>query len=63
MPAATASTASESYELWETAYSPDVVDDFINQAIMSATGWVYDPITNPDITSYPHTAYMGMGSR
>ena len=46
MPAATASTASESYELWETAYSPDVVDDFINQAIMSATGWVYDPIEN-----------------
>jgi hypothetical protein len=44
MPAATASTASESYELWDMAYSPDVVDDFINQAIMSATGWVYDPI-------------------
>jgi hypothetical protein len=46
MPAATASTASESYELWHSAYSPDVVDDFINQAIMSATGWVYDPIEN-----------------
>ena len=63
MPAATASTASESYELWETAYSPDVVDDFINQAIMSATGWVYDPITNPDITSYPHTALHGDGKQ
>ena len=44
MPAATASTASESYELWDMAYSPDVVDDFINQAILAATGWVYDPI-------------------
>ena len=44
MPAATASTASESYELWDDTYSPDVVDDFINQAILAATGWVYDPI-------------------
>jgi len=46
MPAATASTASESYELWDDTYSPDVVDDFINQAILAATGWVYDPIEN-----------------
>jgi len=46
MPAATASTASESYELWDGLYSPDAIDDFINQAIMSATGWVYDPIEN-----------------
>ena len=46
MPAATASTASESYELWDSAYNPDDVDDYINQSIMSATGWVYDPIEN-----------------
>jgi hypothetical protein len=44
MPAATAATASESYELWDGTYSPDSVDDFINQAIITATGWVYDPI-------------------
>ena len=44
MPAATSATASESYELWEGAYSPDTIDDFINQAILAATGWVYDPI-------------------
>jgi hypothetical protein len=43
-PAATSATASESYELWEDAYSPDVIDDFINQSILAATGWVYDPI-------------------
>jgi hypothetical protein len=49
MPAATASTASESYELWEGAYSPDDVDDFINQSIMAATGWVYDPIENIEL--------------
>ena len=46
MPAATASTASESYELWQWDYNPDNVDDFINQSILSATGWVYDPIEN-----------------
>jgi len=44
MPAATSATASESYELWEGSYSPDTIDDFINQAILAATGWVYDPI-------------------
>ena len=43
MPAVGTSTASETYELWD-GYSPDDVDDYINQAIMSATGWVYDPI-------------------
>ena len=46
MPAATSATASESYELWEGAFSPDVVDNIINQSILSATGWVYDPIEN-----------------
>ena len=48
MPAATASTASESYELWD-GYNPDNIDDFINQSIMSATGWVYDPIENIEL--------------
>jgi hypothetical protein len=43
MPAATGATASESYELWE-GYNPDAVDDFINQSIIAATGWIYDPI-------------------
>ena len=46
MPAATSSTAAESYELWQGDYNPDNVDDFINQSILSATGWVYDPIEN-----------------
>jgi len=49
MPAATASTASESYELWDGAYNPDDIDDFINQSIMAATGWVYDPIENIEL--------------
>ena len=49
MPAATASTASESYELWEGAYSPDDIDDFIKQSVIEATGWVYDPIENIEL--------------
>ena len=54
MPAATASTASESYELWDDAYNPDVIDDFINQSIMSATGWIFDPIENIELHGDGH---------
>ena len=54
MPAATASTASESYELWDSAYSPDYIDDFINQSILAATGWVYDPIENIELHGDGH---------
>ena len=46
MPAVGTSTASETYELWDGAYNPVSIDDFINQSIISATGWVYDPIEN-----------------
>jgi hypothetical protein len=49
MPAVGTRTASESYELWDGAYSPDVVDDLINQSIMAATGWIYDPIENIEL--------------
>ena len=49
MPAVGTRTASEAYELWESAYSPDSIDDFIYQSIMSATGWVYDPIENIEL--------------
>ena len=45
-PAVTTTTASESYELWDWSYNPTVIDDFINQAIISATGNAYDPIEN-----------------
>ena len=62
MPAATASTASESYELWDSAYSPDAIDDFINQSIMSATGWVYDPIENIELHGDGHQARFDIPS-
>jgi hypothetical protein len=62
MPAATASTASESYELWDSAYNPDLVDDFINQSIISATGWVYDPIENIELHGDGHQARFDIPS-
>ena len=40
------SSSGDGYELWKGDYNPDDIDDFINQAIMAATGWVYDPIEN-----------------
>jgi hypothetical protein len=54
MPAVGTRTASESYELWDGAYSPDVVDDLINQSIMAATGWIYDPIENIELHGDGH---------
>jgi len=49
MPAVGTRTAAESYELWDDAYSPDFINEFINQAIQGATGWVYDPIENIEL--------------
>ena len=49
MPAVGTRTASESYELWDSAFNPDDIDDFINQSVMFATGWVYDPIENIEL--------------
>ena len=54
MPAVGTATASESYELWDDAYSPDVIDDFINQSILSATGWIFDPIENIELHGDGH---------
>ena len=34
-----ATAAGDTYELWDTPYNPDVIDEFINQAIMAAMGW------------------------
>ena len=48
-PASTAATASETYELWNWAYNPSIIDDFINQSLISATGNAYDPIENIEL--------------
>ena len=37
------------YELWENGFDPDVVDEFIDQAILELAGRAYDPIENLDV--------------
>ena len=37
------------YELWESGFDPDVIDEYINQAIWEITGRVYDPVENLDV--------------
>ena len=45
MPALSASsTSGDTYELWQGAYNPASIDNFINQSLISATGNAYDPI-------------------
>ena len=43
---ANASVANDTYELWDDIYPPLRVEDFINQAILDATGHAYDPVEN-----------------
>jgi len=62
MPAVGTATASESYELWDGEYNPDVIDDFINQSILSATGLVYDPIENISLHGDGHQARFDIPS-
>ena len=50
MPALSASsTSGDTYELWQGAYSPASIDNFINQSLISATGKAYDPIENIEL--------------
>jgi len=62
MPTVGTATASESYELWDGEYNPDVIDDFINQSILSATGLVYDPIENISLHGDGHQARFDIPS-
>ncbi len=36
--------AGDTYEIWDEPYHPDMIHDFINQAIIDVTGQAYDPI-------------------
>jgi len=40
---------SVTYELWESGFDPDVIDEYINQSIWEITGRIYDPVENLDI--------------
>ena len=35
--------SGDSYEIWDDEYSPTMIHDFINQAIIDSTGQAYDP--------------------
>ena len=36
--------SGDTYEIWDDAYEPEVIEEFINQAIIDATGQAYDPV-------------------
>ena len=41
--------AGNTYELWDMDYSPSMIHDMINQAVINATGHVYDPVEKLDL--------------
>ena len=46
-----ATADGDSYELWDMDYNPDMIHDMINQAVINATGHVYDPVEKLDLHS------------
>ena len=40
----TSTASSDTYELWDMDYSPSMIHDMINQAVINATGHEYDPV-------------------
>ena len=62
-PALAASTAADdTYEIWDDAYSPSIINEFINQAIIDATGHAYDPVEKLDLHGDGHTARFDIPS-
>ena len=58
-PALAASTAAnDTYEVWDDAYSPSVINEFINQAIIDAPGHAYDPVEKLDLHGDGFTARL-----
>ena len=43
-PLAEATVVNDSYELWPSEYPPEVIHDYINQAISEAAGHIYKPV-------------------
>ena len=62
-PALAASTAAnDTYEVWDDAYSPTVINEFINQSIIDATGHAYDPVEKLDLHGDGYTARFDIPS-
>ena len=49
-----ATAAGDTYEIWDQEYRPETIEEFINQAIMDATGNFYDPVENISLHSDGH---------
>ena len=43
-PLSQATAVNDSYELWPSEYPPEVIHDYINQAIGEAAGHIYEPV-------------------
>ena len=43
-PLSEATVVNDSYELWPSEYPPEVIHDYINQAIGEAAGHIYEPV-------------------
>ena len=41
-----ATVISNSYELWPSEYPPEVIHDYMNQAVGEAAGYIYEPVEN-----------------
>ena len=41
--------AGDTFELWQDIYPPDNINEFLNQAIIGATGHFYDPVEKLDL--------------
>ena len=46
--------SGDTYEIWDIAYDPDTINEFINQAIIDATGHAYDRIENLSLHTDGH---------
>ena len=44
-----ATAAGDTFEIWDDEYRPEVIDEFINQAIIDATGQAYHPTENVEL--------------
>ncbi len=41
--------SGDTYEIWDDVFHPEVIDEFINQAIIDATGQAYHPTENVEL--------------
>ena len=57
-----ATAASDTFEIWDSDYRPDAINEFINQAIVDVTGHVYDPMESDDLHANGKTARFDVPS-